>query len=84
MSVPSPIRKGKRGEKLSIDTYSTQRPVCPHCGYEDPDWWDDDEYSNSEGETECINCEKRFTFKKILKFYTDKIRDPSNKEKVID
>jgi hypothetical protein len=41
-----------------IEHEYTDEIVCPHCGYEHLDSW---EYSD-EGETECGDCCKPFSF----------------------
>lgn len=56
---------------ISLKTIATSVPICPHCGWEDEDWWDGkgqladgDEY-----EQRCCNCQKSFTVLYEIEFY---------------
>lgn len=42
-----------------IDHESTDEIVCPYCGNVDGDSW---EYSRNEGELECHECNKKFSY----------------------
>jgi hypothetical protein len=53
-------------ERLT-DTYRTDYPVCPFCGFIDQDWWDCIDVANAlkkDGDfthTTCTNCFKDIT-----------------------
>jgi|LGOV01.1.fsa_nt_gb transcription elongation factor Elf1 len=54
-----------------IDTYQTNRPVCPHCGATSTDLvvFLDENYGNNR----CIECGKWYSWKSDIRFFTDKI-----------
>lgn len=39
-----------------FDTELTDLPVCPHCGEEDPDWWDGLFGVKGDGDEWSRNC----------------------------
>lgn len=41
------------------ETVMTWDPVCPYCGYEDPDGW---ELREPAGEAECLNCGREYSY----------------------
>jgi len=42
-----------------IDTFLTDKLICPYCGAENYD-----EENEPEGDTVCSECEKEFTFRR--------------------
>lgn len=53
-----------------IDTYLTEKLICPYCGHENYD-----ELNEPDGETFCSECEKVFTFQRdyIIKYISKKV-----------
>lgn len=53
----------------------TDEIVCPNCGYEFVDSWEQDD----EGILDCGECEKEFTFSRIITvdYSTAKIENPT-------
>jgi len=45
--------------ETEIDTFLTERLICPWCGEEN-----EDETNEPDGETTCSECEKQFTFER--------------------
>jgi len=53
--------------KKEIDCSYTDEIVCPHCGYEFSDSWENFQYNDEyiEG-IECEKCEKEFNIKETF------------------
>ena len=41
---------------MEFDTKDTWSPVCPHCGYENIDGWEDEFIYGEIVKTECPKC----------------------------
>jgi predicted RNA-binding Zn-ribbon protein involved in translation (DUF1610 family) len=58
-----------------MDTELTDKPICPHCGFEEPDAWEMDFGFGveGEGEFECGKCGKPYICtKSVVISYTTK------------
>lgn len=57
-----------------IDHEYTGNIVCPYCGYEDKDSWEEQPGEEDLGLTECGNCEKYFYAKRhiTIEYSTEK------------
>lgn len=44
--------------------------TCPCCGYVYQDSWDFEDT----GETECVQCEKRFTYERDIVYHTHEVK----------
>ncbi len=52
-----------KADRDEIEHEDTDFPTCPHCGFEDRDWWDglDDNMNDGDKwESECISCGKSY------------------------
>lgn len=55
------ISMGEESEQFK--TYRTDWPVCPYCGYDEPDPW---EIETNETSIDCVNCGKKYAIEQII------------------
>jgi transcription elongation factor Elf1 len=62
----------------ALDTEYTREPICPHCGYQMRDAWEDVDGQDEWQTVECGRCEKDYrVIRHVAVSFSTEIPDPA-------